>query len=81
MKKRLIILILLLIVLAFIAGLYSRPRIYNAHENAGIAWNWGGLETRGAPGLFICPGSYNPQTGQYSPNPLAHLLPSLVTDC
>jgi hypothetical protein len=38
--------------------------------NAGIAWDWGGVELVGQPGLFVCPQA-----------PFAPLFPSLVADC
>jgi len=75
-KKRLIILVLVLII-AFFA---SNPRFYSG-LNAGIAWDVGGIEIKGNPGIFLCEGSLNPKTGEYWHNPLADLLPELVVDC
>ncbi len=70
--KRILIIACLIILLSvsFYAGLTARVYGDPSTTNAGIAWEWGGIETRGVPGLFIC---YQFQ--------LAPLFPSLTVDC
>ena len=53
-------------------------------ENAGIAWDFGGVEYRGAPGVFMCAasGHMDGQTWvQDWTNPIAPIFPDLVVDC
>lgn len=83
MTRRLLVLaaLLALVALAILAAATVRP--YGGHDtlNAGLAWDWGGIETRGVPGVFLCSASYHPADGTRWLNPLARLFPSLVVDC
>jgi len=76
MKRNLLLLAIVLLVI--FAGATARP--YSG-LNAGIAWDFGGVEIRGTPGVFLCKAAYNPETGTTWNNPLAPLFPGLVTDC
>lgn len=73
--KKMILFALIVLILAV-----ATVRPYSG-LNAGFAWDWGGIEYRGAPGLFLCAGDYNPATDQYTAYPWATWFPSLVTDC
>ena len=68
----------ILLVIALIVASLARP--YSG-ANAGVAWDWGGIEIKGDPGLFLCAASWNPTNGVTWHNQLAQLFPSLVVDC
>ena len=65
MKKLLLVTLLVIVLL-----LTGTP--YNG-LNRGIAWEWGGVEITPDLSIFIC--------GYDTPNFLAPIFPSLVTDC
>lgn len=72
----------LMLIVFLLLAITARP--YSGSENAGIAWDFGGIEYRGDPGLFMCAASGH-MTGetwvQDWINPLAPLFPSLIVDC
>lgn len=72
-----IVIMLIVIMLAIAAN----TRIYSGGWAIGLAWDWGGVELIGEPGLFICPGVYDAGTEHFTPNPMAPLFPDLLTDC
>jgi len=72
-------LLLGLLIAAPIAG--ATARFYSGGGAAGVAWNWGGFEIKGEPGIFLCPGNYDPKTDSYYQYPWATWFPELITDC
>ena len=83
-KLLLFICIMALIIGALLCILQSgRPYsgTWEGETWSGVAWDWGGIELQGDPGIFICPGNYDPATDTFTPNPLAPMFPDLVTDC
>jgi len=65
MRKTLIT-ILIFVLLA--GALTVRP--YANQYRVGLAWDWGGVEVLGEPGLWLC-----------SSSPLSEALPHLIADC
>jgi hypothetical protein len=47
----------LLLLVVYLALVTARP--YHA-LNTGIAWDWGGVELVGEPGIFVCHSSFTP---------------------
>ena len=79
--NKLVILVLVLTLVALLsAQALAGARRYNNQYATWFAWDWGGVEYRGAPGLFICPAWRNADDS-ITPNPLAPFFPELLTDC
>jgi hypothetical protein len=73
--------IALYVTAALIIAALATSRPYSG-LNAGIAWDWGGVEIVGTPGLFICPAAYDyPHKSFMWNRPLESLFPALVVDC
>lgn len=78
MKK--IICSLLVVLLLLTAFALSTGRIYNG-LNKGIAWDRGGIEFVGTPGIFFCPANYDPITHTHTFYHIPAFLLPLVVDC
>ena len=77
MSKRQYVLLLAVIALA-LANIVTLSDMCIYHGlNSGIAWDWGGVEAIGEPGIFLCEYDYKSQWH----NPLADIWSDLVVDC
>ena len=66
----------ILLVILFVSFLMTLPRFYFG-QNIGVAWDIGGIEIVGDPGIFLCSDNYYPRWH----NPIADLFPQFVVDC
>lgn len=80
MRRKIILLAIVHALVILNALVWSGARVYNG-ENKGVAWDWGGVEIVGDPGIFLCANDYEPSTGQHWHNPLSDVWPSMVVDC